>query len=403
SPEAAAHAASAGTRHCAGAFGRAAITGPDRAARPEATHADPAAQTAALFYTTGTTGRPKGVRLSRRSLLFSAASSAELRGFAPGGHVLAALPGAHIFGFASILLAALFAGARLTLLARFDADAALDAFAAGADAFSGTPQMYPPLLARLAARVAAGAPAPRPRYVSAGGAPLDPALKARVEAAFGAPLHNGYGLTEAAPGVAATRPAAPRGDLACGPPMPGVSIRLDFAVGGAEPAAGIGEILARGPNVMQGYHRDPAATRAALDAEGWLRTGDLGRFTADGALEVLGRRSELIIRGGFNVRPAEVEAALASHSAVALAAVIGRPEPGGAGDEEVLAFVTLRPGAPAPSVAALRAHLAPRLTAYKRPSRIILADALPASATGKVLKSELARAFAEQLRGAAPR
>ena len=162
---------------------------------------------------------------------------------------------------------------------------------------------------------------------------------------------------------------------------------------------GVGEITTRGPHVMKGYFRDPSESARAIDADGFLRTGDLGRLDEDGNLHVVGRSKELIIRGGFNVYPPEVESALNEHPAVVQCAVVGRRRDGG--DEEVLAFVQCT----SPDAAdedALAAFAAGRLVAYKRPARILVVESLPAAATGKILKHRLLDVFAGRLDGRAP-
>ena len=175
-----------------------------------------------------------------------------------------------------------------------------------------------------------------------------------------------------------------------GLPLDRVEIALDLEDG----SDGVGEILTRGPHLMLGYFRNGPATEAVLSPEGWLRTSDLGRIDADGRLHVVGRATELIIRGGFNVYPPEVEAALNDHPAVIQSAVIGRKLPGG--NEEVLPFVqTAEPERL--HAADLAAHVAERLSAYKRPSRIVIAANLPAAATGKILKHRLLAHFAAEL------
>jgi acyl-CoA synthetase (AMP-forming)/AMP-acid ligase II len=199
---------------------------------------------------------------------------------------------------------------------------------------------------------------------------------------LGLPLHNGYGLTEAAPTVSQTRLDAPRADTSVGHAIPGVEVRIDGTAG--EP----GKLWVRGPNVMQGYYRDPAGTAAVLGPDGWLDTGDLARRDADGALFIAGRSKELIIRSGFKVYPLEVETVLNAHPAVTLSAVVGRPLPDG--NEEVLAFV--QPAAGSVLTAADMADWAcARLAPYKRPARIVFMDSLPAAASGKVLKHQLSK------------
>ena len=222
------------------------------------------------------------------------------------------------------------------------------------------------------------------RLIAVAGAPLDPTLKAMIEREFGQPLLNAYGITECAPGISGVRAEAPRKDTSVGTILPGIEVRL-VDPGGAPVANGeVGELHVRGPNVMRGYYRAPEATAAAIDKEGWFSTGDLARFEGD-ALFIAGRTKELIIRSGFNVYPAEVEAVLNAHPAVVQSAVIGRAVDA---NEEVVAYVQLLPGANA-TARELMEHAARLLTAYKRPSEIVILDALPTSSTGKILKHRL--------------
>jgi acyl-CoA synthetase (AMP-forming)/AMP-acid ligase II len=232
-------------------------------------------------------------------------------------------------------------------------------------------------------------PPGRLRYVSSGAAPLDPDWKRRAEAFYGVALQNGYGLTETTAGVTLTTKPPGVPDVSVGPALPGVELRLRNV--GAD---GVGEIQTRGPHVMPGYFRNPEATAAAFDAEGFLCTGDLGRIDSDGNLHIAGRSRELIIRGGFNVYPPEVEAALNDHPRVVQTAVIGRKVEGG--NEEVLAFCQADDPAVV-SEADLREHVAERLSPYKRPSRIIVTTALPTSPNGKILKQKLIETFRDAL------
>jgi acyl-CoA synthetase (AMP-forming)/AMP-acid ligase II len=255
----------------------------------------------------------------------------------------------------------------------------------------GVPAMYARMLEKLD-----GLTEPLPttlRFAYAGGSPLDPGLKRRVENALGVPLHNGYGLTEAAPTVSQTRLDAPRADTSVGTAIPGVELRI-VGKDGVDLAPGqAGELWVRGPNVMQGYYRAPEQTLDAIKPGGWLNTGDMARQDPDGALFIVGRTRELIIRSGFNVFPLEVETVLNAHPAVTQSAVVGRQLADG--NEEVVAFVQPAPRARV-DADALRAWAAERLAPYKRPSRIVLMEALPAAATGKVLKHVL-KAQAERM------
>jgi acyl-CoA synthetase (AMP-forming)/AMP-acid ligase II len=391
SKDAAAHASRAGAdagahAHTHGDLVASLHTG---GAAPEPMPKEP---TAALVYTTGTTGNPKGVMLSHRSLLFVASVSSRLRGVRPGDLAYGVLPVSHVYGLSSVLLGTLHAGACLRLAPRFTPQAMLAAIRdEGLTIVQGVPAMYARLLelCRAEGTGPQGPNAPLPsrlRFAYAGGSPLDPLLKAEIEQLLGVPLHNGYGLTEAAPTVSQTRLDAPRADTSVGHPIPGVEVRV-LAPDGSEPAAGEpGELWVRGPNVMQGYYRDPAGTAAVLGADGWLATGDLARRAADGALFIAGRSKELIIRSGFKVYPLEVETVLNAHPAVTQSAVVGRCLPGG--NEEVVAFVQPAAGSTLASTE-LDAWACARLAPYKRPARIVFMDNLPAAASGKVLKHRL--------------
>jgi long-chain acyl-CoA synthetase len=342
-------------------------------------------QCAALIYTTGTTGAPKGVMLSHRNLLFIAAMSSRLRSVNPDDVVYAVLPMSHVYGFASVCLGSLYAGATLRLVPRFAPEAVRRALAEErVSIFQGVPAMHAKLLEHLQTQ---GHPwcAPHLRFAYSGGSPLDAALKAHVESVYGVTLHNGYGMTESSPTVAQTMLDAPRSDCSVGHAIPGVEVRF-VALDGVDVAPGeIGELWVRGPNVMLGYYRNPEQTHAAVTEDGWLRTGDLARQDPDGALHIVGRSKELIIRSGFNVYPAEVEHVLNSHPEVVQSAVIGRAVEG---NEEVIAFVELKAGArvtPAELIAWCGARLAP----YKRPAEVRALAALPAASTGKILKHRL--------------
>ena len=353
---------------------------------------------AALLYTTGTTGEPKGVMLTHRNLLFIAKVSSTLRLLDAADRVYGVLPISHVYGLASVCLGTLFAGACLVLEARYSPAALVQALRdRGLSVVQGVPAMYAKLVDHLDAH-AEPLSAPRLRFLYAGGSPLDAALKAAVEARIGHPLHNGYGLTEASPTVTQTRLDLPRADCSVGPPIPGVAIRLVDAQGRDVAADGIGELLVRGPNVMRGYYRNAELTAKTVDAGGWLHTGDLARAGGDGALTIVGRGKELIIRSGFNVHPAEVEAVLNAHPAVRQSAVVGREVPG---NEEVVAFIELAEGAHATG-ADLGAFAAQHLAPYKRPAEIVILPGLPVSATGKILKQRL-RTQAQAMRTAQER
>jgi acyl-CoA synthetase (AMP-forming)/AMP-acid ligase II len=390
SKEAAAHAETAGAETQETSFGSFAIavTG---ASAPEVVEGGPD-ETAVLLYTTGTTGDPKGVMLTHANLRFAGRASAELRGMRQDDRIYGVLPLTHVFGLASMLMAACGIGATIQLEPRFRPDALYAALMDKATVLPAVPQMHALLMQYAKDRGLTRLESSKLRYVSSGAAPLDPAWKRKAEAFYGLPLQNGYGLTESTAGVCSTRNPIGSPDISAGFALPETEIRLDTSVG-AEGDPDAGEILVRGPQVMKGYFRNPAETARAIDADGWLRTGDLGKMDEAGNLHVVGRCKELIIRGGFNVYPPEVEAALNDHPDVIQSAVIGNSVNG---DEEILAFVQCADPA-ALDQEALAAFAANRLTGYKRPSRIILTTQLPAAPTGKILKHKLLSVFADQL------
>jgi len=395
SPEAGRHAERDGAAALGGMDGFIAgmMAGPlNQRCRPEPVEPGNG-QVAALIYTTGTTGQPKGVMLTHRNLLFVAAVSSALRGLTPRDRACGVLPISHVYGLASVMLGTLYAGACLVLSARFSSAALLRAVTDDKlTVLQGVPAMY----ARLLELTAAG-PSPLPstlRFLYAGGSPLDANLKRQVEQRFGLPLHNGYGMTETSPTISQTRLDAPRTDTSVGAAIPGVDVRLVDAGSGVGVARGdTGELWVRGPNVMRGYYRAPEQTAAAMRAGGWLNTGDLARQDGDGALFIVGRTKELIIRSGFNVYPLEVETALNAHPGVIQSAVVGRLV--GGGNEEVVAFVEVERDNP-PSPEQLHLCLARQLSAYKCPSAIVVMAALPAAATGKILKGQL-KALAQDM------
>lgn len=359
---------------------------------------------AVILYTTGTTGAPKGVMLTHGNLRFAARASGTLRGLVADDHLYGVLPLTHVFGLASVLMATAWAGACVRMETRFRPDRLFAALRAGVTVFPAVPQMHALLMEHVAAQGAERLGSDALRYVSSGAAPLDPVWKRKAEAFYGIALQNGYGMTESTAGVCGTRNPIGRPDVSVGPPLPGVELRIAPAPsndGGRANGSGdgVGEILTRGPHVMRGYFRSPEETARTIDTDGFLHTGDLGRLDADGNLHVVGRSKELIIRGGFNVYPPEVESALNEHPRVVQCAVVGRTIDGG--DEQVLAFVECT-GTDEVTEATLSAFVAKRLVAYKRPSRILVVGQLPTASTGKILKSRLLDTFAEQLVRAPP-
>ncbi|WP_170365256.1 class I adenylate-forming enzyme family protein [Ruegeria arenilitoris] len=385
SPEACDHARMAGGQPVSGDFGQMHLAAPNPSA-PDPDLAD----VAAMLFTTGTTGTPKGVMLTHENLRFGGLTSANFRGLTQDDVVYGVLPISHIFGLASIVTGSALAGAFVQLDARFAADRAFAALNTGVTVFSGVPQMHALLMQYAREQGLERLPSGVLRYTSSGAAPLDPAWKRKAEAFYGVALQNGYGMTESTAGICASHNRIGDPDISVGPPLPGVELRIDETIPGG--GDGVGEILTRGPHVMKGYYRNGEETGRVL-VRGWLRTGDLGRLDAQGNLHVVGRAKELIIHGGFNVYPPEVETALNDHPQVIQSAVIGHRV---GGDEQVLAFVQVAETG-AVSEAELAEFVAGRLAGYKRPSRIVLATSLPAAPTGKILKHKLLTHFADQL------
>jgi long-chain acyl-CoA synthetase len=256
----------------------------------------------------------------------------------------------------------------------------------------GTPAIFNQLLQYAKLRKLSSLNLPELRIITSSGAPLDPATKAGIESIFGMVLHNGYVVTECSPTIAMTRPESPRKDTSIGTVFPGVEVKF-IGTGGREvPTGEVGELRVRGPNIMKGYYRAPEETAAAIDSEGWFNTRDLARLV-DGNVVIVGRTKDLIVHQGFNVYPAEVEAVLNAHPAVAQSAVVGRTV---GGDEEVIAFVQLVPDAQL-SKTELADFAAEHLAKYKRPSQMIVVPLMPVTPTGKVVKGELLKLMADRL------
>jgi len=338
---------------------------------------------ATILYTTGTTGTPKGVMLTHDNLIFAGNISATVRGMTTNDVVYGALPISHVFGLASVVMASMLSGAAIRLEPRFSAENLYKSLISGITLLSAVPQMHALLMQYTKEQGHTRLPSNNLRYVSSGAAPLDLDWKRRAEAFFRLPLQNGYGMTESTAGICLTSHDQSNVDISVGKPLPGVQIKLDKeAPGGADD---VGEILVHGGGVMKGYFRNQEETLKNLSSDGWLRTGDLGRLDDGGNLHIMGRSKELIIHGGFNVYPPEVEAAFNDHPQVIQCAVIGQMVQG---DEQVYAFVEAS-RTDWPGETELRAFVAARLIGYKRPSRIVLTEKLPAAPTGKILKNKL--------------
>ena len=374
----------------AGMLGPVGLSPLNETTEPELLDANRADRVAVLIYTSGTTGHPKGVMLTNRNLIFAASGAAKIRVLSPRDRLYGLLPLSHVAGLSAGLLSTLISGAAIHLSQRFDPAAILKAL--GHDQLTvllGTPAMYALLIEYSKLKGFETLDLPALRVISSAGAPLQAALKSAVEKLFGLALQNAYGMTECAPNIAQTRIEAPRSDTGVGPVFPGVDIKLVGKEHRPVAEGEVGELWVRGPNVMKGYYRAPEETAAVLDTDGWFNTRDLARLD-DGHLFVVGRSKELIVRFGFNVYPAEVEAVLNAHPAVVRSAVIGRPVRGVGGDEEIVAFVQPLPGFSL-TASEVASHAACQLSAYKRPSTILVIPSMPLTPNGKVAKDELAK------------
>ena len=340
--------------------------------------------TAVILYTSGTTGTPKGAELTHANMRRNASVTAtSLLGLGPDDVVMGCLPLFHSFGQTCGLNAAVLSGACLTLIPRFSAKAALHVIERDqVTVFEGVPTMYVGLLGEGAGE----ADTSSLRLCISGGAALPVEVLHGFEKTFGTVILEGYGLSETSP-VATFNRSDRRKPGSIGVPVEGVELRLVSVDDGevAAPPGEVGEIAIRGHNVMKGYWKRPEATAAAVRG-GWFHTGDLARTDEDGFYYIVDRKKELIIRGGYNVYPREIEEVLYEHPAVLEAAVIGIPH--SSLGEEVAAAVALRPGKEA-APEELRDWVKQRVAAYKYPRHVWLTDKLPKGPTGKILKREI--------------
>ena len=356
--------------------------------QPEVVEAEIAERVAALIYTSGTAGLPKGVMLTHRNLLFVAAASAKIRSLIPDDRLYGVLPISHAVGLSVVLLGSLLSGATLYLAPRFDpvtASVALEK--ERLTVLLGVPSMFGLFADYAKLRGLKSLKFPNLRIISSSGAPLPPALKVQVESLFGMALHNGYGTTECSPNISQAVVGERRTDLSVGRILPGVEVQLVASDQKPVAEGEVGELWVRGPNVMKGYYRAPDETASAINPEGWFNTRDLARLE-NGYLFIVGRTRELIIRFGENVYPAEVEAVLNAHPAVVRSAVIGRTVDGTQGGEEIVAYVQLAPSSSTTDEDLAR-YAAQHLAPYKRPSHIVMVASMPLTPTGKIMKGEL--------------
>jgi long-chain acyl-CoA synthetase len=343
--------------------------------------------TAVILYTSGTTGSPKGAELTHANLLTNARVNIEtLIQLTEDDRLLGALPLFHSFGQTCTMNAAICAGAMVSLIPRFDPVKALEILQRDAvTVFEGVPTMYNAMLA---------APGHREydtsslRLCISGGASLPVETLRTFEAEFGCAILEGYGLSETSPVASFNHPDRERKPGSIGTPIQGVAMKL-VDDDGNDVAAGadvVGEIAIRGHNVMKGYWGKPDATAEAIDADGWFKTGDMAKVDDDGYFFIVDRKKDLIIRGGYNVYPREVEEVLFAHTAVQEAAVVAVPHD--QLGEEVGAAIALKGGEQA-TAEDIQAYCKTQVAAYKYPRHIWFVDELPKGPTGKILKREI--------------
>jgi long-chain acyl-CoA synthetase len=339
--------------------------------------------TAVILYTSGTTGQPKGAELTHANLSTNVEVFAtDLVRLGPEDVIFGGLPLFHSFGQTCGLNAAVSVGACLTLVPRFVPDKVLELLARDrVTVLEAVPTMYVALLG--ADRD--GYDLSALRVCVSGGAALPVEVMRGFEQAFGSPILEGYGLSETSPVASFNHPGRVRKPGSIGTPIRGVQMRTVDERGKDVPDGEVGEIAIRGHNVMKGYWRRAEATAEAIP-DGWFRSGDLARVDSDGYFFIVDRRKDLIIRGGYNVYPREIEEVLYEHPAVAEAAVIGVPD--AALGEEVGAAVVLKPGESATGQE-IQEYVKGQVAAYKYPRRVWLLEALPKGPTGKILKREI--------------
>jgi long-chain acyl-CoA synthetase len=331
-----------------------------------------------IGYTSGTTGRPKGAMLTHGAIFTSVAMTATTHVRTRADRVWSALPFPHVYGNV-VMNAGFLTGARLTAPARFDAGQALaDIGAERITLFEGVPTMYYQMLMHPDLAVADLTSLTR---CTVGGQTMPVAKLEAVAERFGCPILELWGMTEVGGPATSHSPWWPARLGSIGLPFPSMEVRV-----AAQEPNGAGELMVRGPLVMRGYWNDPVATAETLDSEGWLATGDVARIDEDGYLFIVDRKKDMILTAGYNVYPAELEQAIASHSSVAMVAVVGRP------DEEkgevAQAFIVLQQGAE-PDEAAIIAHCRERLAAYKIPRAVHFVEDLPRTSTGKIMRRAL--------------
>ncbi|MBK8506994.1 MAG: long-chain fatty acid--CoA ligase [Saprospiraceae bacterium] len=356
---------------------------PDYESRPTGSE-----DTAVIIYTSGTTGRPKGAELSHSNLLWNADLCRHLFQLKPDDRMLIVLPLFHIFGQTCLMNAGIMHGLTSTMLVRFEAGAVQQLIVnEGITVFAGVPTMYWGLinyfdpdederLNRIRSTL---------RLCVSGGAALPSQIITDFEKKYNVPIYEGYGMSEGSPVVTFNHPGRVRKAGSIGNPVWGVQVKLVDENGDEVPLGEKGQLLYKGHNVMKGYYQNPEATAESLQ-DGWLYSGDVAIKDSDGYYYIVDRTKDMIIRGGLNVYPREVEEVMMNHSSVSMVAIIGVPDD--QMGEEVMAYVVLKQGANL-TEGELLTWTKDRVAAYKYPRKIQFIDSLPMNATGKILKRAL--------------
>jgi len=340
--------------------------------------------TAVILYTSGTTGKPKGAELTHANLGMNVKVASSLFEYSEDDVILGCLPLFHSFGQTCALNCAVRVGASLTMLPRFEPAKALEIVQRDkVTVFLGVPTMYS---AMLNCERREDYDVSSLKLCGSGGAAMPGEVQRGFEEAFGAKVLEGYGLSETSPVASFNHPDRERKTGSIGTPIEGVEMKAVDEDGNEVAQGEVGEIVIKGHNVMKGYWNQPDATKESIK-DGWFYTGDMGKVDEDGYFFIVDRKKELIIRGGYNVYPREIEEVLYEHPAVAEAAVVGVPHDDLG--EEVGAAVVLKPGEEL-DADAVREFVKENVAAYKYPRRIWFCDELPKGPTGKILKREIA-------------
>ncbi len=377
-----------------GAVAFAGLDGP----AVEAPALEPSAM-ALLQYTGGTTGPPRAALLSHGNLtsavsIYKTWNRGIGRDIGPGSRLMCVLPLFHIYALTAVMLRCFENGALLMLRQRFDPDTALDDIERGrCTNFAGVPTMW---IALVNHPRIGSADLSSLRVCSSGGAALPPEILSRFGELTGLRIGGGWGMTETAPAGTNLVPGRQPGPGEIGVPLPGVDMDVAALDDPARtlPPGEIGELRVRGPNVMAGYWQREDETASAF-RDGWFLTGDIGHMSEDGVFTIVDRKKDMLISGGFNVYPRTIEDAIHEHPHVREAAVIGVPD--AYRGQAAKAFVSLRAGAPALTLEALRAFLADKLGRHEMPAALEIRDELPHTSVGKLAKRELMAEIANQL------